>query len=84
MALRKVTTDNSVRYVSNDEYSHTEQTPPISNTRKKNASNSLSAFDHFKSEILVEPKRVKYHDLDDLVYRMELLYDEIMDVLDIR
>ena len=44
--LRKIAVDNSVKYVSKDDHSHTEQAPPIPkeiyskpNTRKKNASN---------------------------------------------
>ena len=42
----------------------------------------LAGFDHFQSEICAELKRVKYHDLEDIVYRTELPYDELMDVLD--
>ena len=33
--LRKRNFDNSVRYVSKDDHSHSEQTPPISKERKK-------------------------------------------------
>ena len=31
-----------------------------------------------------EVKRANYHDLEDLVYRMELTYDEFLDKLDIK
>ena len=41
-------------------------------------------FDGFKSAIVAELKRVKYHDLEDMVNRMDITYDEIMVVLDIR
>ena len=44
----------------------------------------LSDFDTQKYEILEELKNVKYNDLDDLVYRMRLSYDEIMDILDLK
>ena len=38
MALRKLPTEYSVRHVSKVEDSHSQQTPPISEKRKKNAS----------------------------------------------
>ena len=38
----------------------------------------------FKDEILEELKNVKYNDLEDLVYRFKLTYDEIMDILDLK
>ena len=44
----------------------------------------LSDFDNQKYEILEELKKVKYKDLRDLVYRMQLTYDEIIDVLDLK
>ena len=44
--------------------------------------NKLSDFDTQKTEILEELRTVKYNDLKDLVYRMQLTYDEIMDILD--
>ena len=44
----------------------------------------LSDFDNQKNEILEELKKVKYNDLEDLVYRMRLSYDEIMDILDLK
>ena len=44
----------------------------------------LSDFDNQKYEILEELKQVKYNDLEDLVYRMRLSYDEIMEILDLK
>ena len=44
----------------------------------------LSDFDTQKNEILEELKNVKYNDLEDLVYRMRLSYDEIMDILSLK
>ena len=44
----------------------------------------LSYFDNQKYEILEELKKGKYNDLEDLVYRMQLTYDEIIDVLDLK
>ena len=45
---------------------------------------SLSGFDHFKSVKLSELRLVKYHDLDDMIYRMALTYEENMEVLETR
>ena len=44
----------------------------------------LSDFDNQKHEILEELKNAKYNNLEDLVYRMRLSYDEIMDILDLK
>ena len=44
----------------------------------------LSDFDTQKNEILEELRKVKYKGLEDLVYRMRLSYDEIMDILDFK
>ena len=44
----------------------------------------LSDFDTQKNEILEELGKVKYNDLEDLVYRMQLTYDEIIDVLNLK
>ena len=44
----------------------------------------LSDFDNQKYEILQALKNIKYNDLEDLVYRMRLSYDEIMDILDLK
>ena len=43
----------------------------------------LSDFDNQKHEILEELKNAKYNDLEDLVYRLRLSYDEVMDILDL-
>ena len=43
----------------------------------------LSDFDTQKNEILEELKNVKYNDLRDLYYRMQLTYNEIIDILDL-
>ena len=45
---------------------------------------SLSSLDTFREEILKELKNGKYNDLEDLVYRFQLTYDEIIDVLEIK
>ena len=44
----------------------------------------LSDFDTQKNETLEELRNNKYNDLKDLVYRMQLTYDEIMDILDLK
>ena len=66
----------------NDIELHTEQ------VRKKGLilikDYSLSSLDMFKNEILEELKRVKYNDLEDMVYRFQLTYNEIIDVLDLK
>ena len=49
-----------------------------------NNENKLSDFDTQKNRILEELRNVKYNDLQDLVYRMRLSYDEIMDILDLK
>ena len=43
----------------------------------------LSDFDTQKNEILEELRNVKYNELKDLVYRMQLTYNEIIDILDL-
>ena len=43
----------------------------------------LSDFDNQKYEIIEALKNIKYYDLEDLVYRMRLTYDEFMDILDL-
>ena len=45
---------------------------------------SLSSLGMFKDEILEGLKNVKYNDLEDLVYRFKLTYNEIMDILDLK
>ena len=44
----------------------------------------LSDFDTHKNEILEELKNTKYNDLEDLVHRMQLTYNEIIDILDLK
>ena len=44
----------------------------------------LSDFDNQKYEIIEELKNFEYNDLEDLVYRMRLSYDEILDILDLK
>ena len=44
----------------------------------------LSDFDTQKHEILEELREAKYNDLEDLVYRMQLTYDEIIAMLDLK
>ena len=41
----------------------------------------LSDLDNQKNEILEELRTVKYNDLRDLIYRMQLTYNEIIDIL---
>ena len=45
---------------------------------------SLSSLGEFKDEILEELRNVKHNDLEDLVYRFQLTYDEIMNILDLK
>ena len=44
----------------------------------------LSDFDNQKYEILQELKNAKYNDPEDLVYRMQLTYNEIINILDLK
>ena len=44
----------------------------------------MSSLGTFKNEILEELKNDKYNDLEDLVYRFQLTYDEIIDILDLK
>ena len=41
---------------------------------------SLSSLGMFKDEILEELKNAKFNDLEDMVYRFQLTYDEIIDI----
>ena len=45
---------------------------------------SLSSLDTFREEILEELKNAKYDDLEDMVYRFQLTYKEIVDILDLK
>ena len=44
----------------------------------------MSSLGTFKNEILEELKNVKYDDLEDLGYRFQLTYDEIVGKLDVK
>ena len=44
----------------------------------------LSDSDNQKNEIIEELKKIGYNDLKDLVYRMRLSYNEIMNILDLK
>ena len=44
----------------------------------------LSDYATKKNEIIEELKTVKHNDLEDLVYRMQLIYDEIIDKIDLK
>ena len=45
---------------------------------------NFAGFDHFKSERLAELKRVKYKYLEDMVYRVELTYDQTIEIFDVK
>ena len=45
---------------------------------------SLSSLGMFKEEIFEELKKAKYNELQDLVYRFRLTYDENIDILDLK
>ena len=45
---------------------------------------SLSSLDTFREEILEELKNAKFNDLEDLVYRFQLTYDVLIDILDLK
>ena len=45
---------------------------------------SLAGFDHFKSVVLAKLGRVKYKDLEEMTFSMELTRDEIVDILSIK
>ena len=64
---------------------HVDEVRKRGNKIKKGDSEyKLSDFDTQKHEILEELKNAKYNDLEDLIYRMRLSYDEIMDILDLK
>ena len=50
----------------------------------ENSDYNLAGFDHFNCKILAGLKKVKYGDLEDMVYRMELTYNEIVDISDVK
>ena len=51
---------------------------------KENSGHKLAGFDHFICEIVSELKRINYRDLEDRVYRLQLTYDGILDILDVK
>ena len=64
---------------------HVEKVKKRGNKIKKaDKEYKLSDFDNQKNVIIEEIKNAKYNDLEDLVYRMRLSYDEIMDILDLK
>ena len=64
---------------------HVEEVKKRGNKIKiANKEYKLSDFDTQKYEIIEELKNAKYNDLEDLIYRMRLSYDEIMDILDLK
>ena len=48
----------------------------------ENSGYILAGFDHFKSEILGRIKSGNYKNIIDIVFRVEITFDEIIDVLD--
>ena len=44
----------------------------------------LSDFDTHKEEMLEEIKKAKYNDLEDMLYRFQSTYDEIVNILDFK
>ena len=64
---------------------HVEEVRKRGNIIKKGDKEyKLSDFDNQKYEIIEEIKKVGYNVLKDLVYRMRLSYDEIMNILDLK
>ena len=49
----------------------------------ENSGYNLAGFDQFKGEKFARLEKVNYKDLEDMVYRMELNYDEILDILNV-
>ena len=65
--------------------SHVDEVRKRGNTIKIGGKEyNLSDFDNHKYEIIKELKEAKYKDIRDLVQRMRLSYDEIMDILDLK
>ena len=63
---------------------HVEEVRKRGNLKKiEDKEYKLSDFDTQKNEILEELRNVKYNDLRDLIYRMQLTYNEIIDILDL-
>ena len=78
MILLKLKSENDIEL-------HVQEVRKRGNKKKINSKEfSLTDFDRSKKEILGELKSAKYRDLEDLVYRMQLTYDEIIDIMDIK
>ena len=45
---------------------------------------SISSLSSFKNEDLEGSKNAKYSDLGDIVYRFQLTYEEVIDILHVR
>ena len=53
--------------------------------KKSDSEYKLSDFDtQKKNKIVEELKNVKYNDLEELVYRMQLTFVEVRDILDLK
>ena len=52
--------------------------------QKKSKEYTLSDFDTSKNDVIEELKSANYHDIEDLNYRMQRTYDEVMDILYIK
>ena len=46
--------------------------------------NSFSDLDNFKNEILEDLKSSKINDLEDMVFGMEITYDELFNIIHIK
>ena len=44
----------------------------------------MSSLGTFKNEIFEELKKVEYNDLEDMVYTIQLTYDEIIDIIGLK
>ena len=77
--LLKLKSENSIEL-------HVEEVRKIGNQIKigDNDYLNLSDLDTLKDSIIKELKRVKYRDLEDLVFRLQLTYHEIVDILKVK
>ena len=50
----------------------------------ENSGYNLAGFVQFKGEKFARLEKVNYKDLEDMVYRMELTYDEVLDILNVK
>ena len=51
---------------------------------KQKSGKNLARFDHSKSEILSDVTGVKYKDFQDMVYKLDLAYNETVDIMDVK